>query len=390
MIYSVNFMDLTEKINPHAVVRYLKDTGWKQYSSKRKDINIFQLFKENDEFYQVVIPLDKTLSDYKYAMYESIEQIALSEKQSTEQLMLYLLNPNTDIIKIRLQKDNVEAGSILFDDAINLYENAKKLIAATAQDILNPKIFHQGRQEESVSTFINNCKFGQTEIGSYVISIVCPFAELDESKGYRQLSIFSDEEQCANSLTRKVTNRIMNNVSVIKKNIDNGDISKLITMENNSEDDSNIISANFYEALTGLNLSDTDTTVEFLAQWSPVVKTNRCEQERIALTHDYYQPIVTTIDKLRETLNTHTKIVGRIRKLESIPDASKRTTGKVTIVYLDEVEKKKVINVELNKEDYNKALEAHESGSTVEVIGDIVDNGKRVRTMQCESFSIIG
>ena len=337
-----------------------------------------------------MIPLDKTLSDYKYAMYESIEQIALSEKKSTEQLMLYLLNPNTDIIKIRLQKDNVEAGSILFDDAINLYENAKKLIAATAQDILNPKLFHQGRQEESVSTFINNCKFGQTEIGSYVISIVCPFAELDESKGYRQLSIFSDEEQCANSLTRKVTNRIMNNVSVIKKNIDNGDISKLITMENNSEDDSNIISANFYEALTGLNLSDTDTTVEFLAQWSPVVKTNRCEQERIALTHDYYQPIVTTIDKLRETLNTHTKIVGRIRKLESIPDASKRTTGKVTIVYLDEVEKKKVINVELNKEDYNKALEAHESGSTVEVIGDIVDNGKRVRTMQCESFSIIG
>ena len=49
-----------------------------------------------------------------------------------------------------------------------------------------------------------------------------------------------------------------------------------------------------------------------------------------------------------------------------------------------------MINVELNKEDYNKALEAHESGSTVEVIGDIVDNGKRVRTMQCESFSIIG
>lgn len=43
MIYSVNFMDLTEKINPYAVVRYLKDTGWMQYKPKR---NILKSFKK--------------------------------------------------------------------------------------------------------------------------------------------------------------------------------------------------------------------------------------------------------------------------------------------------------------------------------------------------------
>lgn len=71
-----------------------------------------------------------------------------------------------------------------------------------------------------MSQFINNCKFGQTEIGSYVVSVVCPFAELDDAEGYKQLSIFSEEEQCADSLTRKVTNRIMSNVSFIKNTID--------------------------------------------------------------------------------------------------------------------------------------------------------------------------
>lgn len=188
MIYSVNFMDLTEKINPHAVVRYLKDTGWMQYKTKKEYIKIFQKITEKEEFYQVIIPIDKTLADYKKAMFDAIEQIAFLEGQSTEQLMLYLLNPNTDILKIRLQKKDVEAGSIFFDDAINLFENAKKLIAATALDVLHPKHIHQGRPEEAVSQFINNCKFGQTEIGSYVISVVCPFAELDESEEYRQLS----------------------------------------------------------------------------------------------------------------------------------------------------------------------------------------------------------
>ena len=96
-----------------------------------------------------------------------------------------------------------------------------------------------------------------------------------------------------------------------------------------------------------------------------------------------------SIEKLRETINTHTKIVGRVKKLESIPDASKRTNGKVTIVYLDENDSKKTVSVQLAKDDYNKAIEAHESGSHVEVIGEIEDNGKRKKLMTAESFSII-
>ena len=99
MIYSVNFMDLTEKINPHAVVRYLKDTGWMQYKTKKEYIKIFQKITEKEEFYQVIIPIDKTLADYKKAMFDAIEQIAFLEGQSTEQLMLYLLNPNTEVVQ---------------------------------------------------------------------------------------------------------------------------------------------------------------------------------------------------------------------------------------------------------------------------------------------------
>lgn len=42
--------------------------------------------------------------------------------------------------------------------------------------------------------------------------------------------------------------------SNIKANIDNGEIDKLI-----SEDEGAMISANFYEALTGMNISEQDT-----------------------------------------------------------------------------------------------------------------------------------
>lgn len=143
--------------------------------------------------------------------------------------------------------------------------------------------------DDRVFKFLSNCRFGQTEIGSYVVPVVCPFAELDKNEDFKQLSIFSDEEQCANSLTRQVTNRVMRNISFIKSKIDNGEIDQLI-----SQDKGQTISANFYEALGGLTLDSTDTDMEFIAERSPVVKNTNRIQNRILLTHDYYQPIETT------------------------------------------------------------------------------------------------
>ena len=46
MIYSVNFVDMTWKLNPLAVTKYLSETNWELYPIKRNDIKIFQYKKE--------------------------------------------------------------------------------------------------------------------------------------------------------------------------------------------------------------------------------------------------------------------------------------------------------------------------------------------------------
>lgn len=384
MIYSVNLLDLTEKVNPLLFAKYLRETGWNNIPRKNNNLRVYQIIAKEGELFQVTIPMDKTLLDYKMAMYEAVESVAFVEGRSTEQVMLFLLNPNTDILKIRLDRKDVEIGNIFFDDAIRIYENTKKLLAATAQDVLHPRQYHRGRIDDSILRFIGNCRFGQTEIGSYIVSVVCPFVELSETEGYQQLSIFSDEEKCAGSLTRLVTNRVMTNISKIKQNIDNGDEDKLVSTQEPA-----IISANFYEALAGLNLDIEGANVEFFAQWSPTVKKNRSENSHIVLSHDYYQPITSAIGKIHSRTNTKARILGRIKKLESSPDVASRTTGKVTVVYLDEDEKKKNITANLSKEDYDKAIQAHTTGSYIEMIGDITQCKSRNSTMICETFSIV-
>lgn len=379
MIYSVNFIDMTLKLDPLAVVKYLIETNWNQYAIKRNDIKIFQ-YDENNIFEQVTIPLDVNLRDYKNTMYDAICKIAILENKSVEQLMLYLLNPNTDILKIRLEKDDVEQGNIMLDNAINLFNNAKKILAATALDIINPQKTHYGRMDDSVKKFLSQCRFGQTEIGSYVVSVVCPFAELTETGQHHQLSIFSDEERCANSLTRKVTNKLMTNIATVKKKIDNNDFDSLVNYENT-------ISSNFYEALNGLNLQSENTTIEFTAEWSPTVKKNRCEFNKITITNDYYNPIQNIISKIKECDSKRTEIVGKIRHLDASPTIDKRDSGIIKVVYVGDNDKIKTVTAKLSKEDYKNAVTAHNHGKSVKLIGDIQTKNKSF--MENVNFSIV-
>ena len=379
MIYSINFVDMTLKLNPLAVAKYLIDTQWKEYLVKRNDIKIFQYVKD-DTFEQVTVPLEKNLRDYKQIMYETICKIAYIEKKSVEQQMLYLLNPNTDILKIRLDRKEVESGNIMFDDAIQLYDNAKKLLAATALDIINPKRIHWGRIDDSVQQFLTRCRFGQTEIGSYVVSVVCPFAELSEAEGYKQLSIFSDEERCANSLTRKVTNRLMSNIAIIKKKVDEGNLESLVNYEDG-------ISSNFYEALNGMDLYSENTSVEFIAEWSPIVKSNRSPIEKVMITNDYYEPLQSVISKIKECTNERTEIIGKIKDLKAAPIIDKRKFGTVVVVYISGNGKAKSVKVKLDKEDYDNAVMAHQYGKTVRLIGELKEAPRAM--MENTLFSVI-
>ena len=90
MIYSVNFMNLAGKINPHAAVKYLKDTGWTPYKTKKEDIRVFQRITKNEKFHQVTIPIDKNLADYKKAMFDAVEGQSKRSSWSEAEIHIFL------------------------------------------------------------------------------------------------------------------------------------------------------------------------------------------------------------------------------------------------------------------------------------------------------------
>ena len=87
MVYKIDYSELASSINPIAFAKYLRDTGWVQFDTKRRDIRNFQ--KETHSFYQVTIPMEDSLADYKEALYEACKRVAECEGRFLEQLYLY-------------------------------------------------------------------------------------------------------------------------------------------------------------------------------------------------------------------------------------------------------------------------------------------------------------
>lgn len=371
MIYSVDLKEMAGRISFVDLCKYVGDIGWDKYRGKvAEGLAVYQK-QLNNKFYQIKIPCNREFSDYAESIYHSVELIAATEDKSIEQIILELLNPMSDILRVRHKSKDVENGSILVEDAINLFDNAKKMLLNATLDILSYKKIHKGRIPEEVSKFINNCRYGQTEIGSYVISLVCPFMNIHEGK-IQQLSLFSDENISAYSLTRKATKKVIDSINAIRGTIEHGDdLSNLI------DNPENRISVSFIESLTNMNLSQENNSIEISAKWAPTVSENKAYMDCATLSHDHYSPLKTIVDKYKKEDEISTIVLdGRIAKLTASPKIEDRKNGQAQLVYIDENSQAKKVMLELGKDEYDIAIQAHSAGKTIRASGEF--SGKKM------------
>lgn len=367
------------KIKPQVLISYILMNKWVEISIKRNDIKIFQYKYENDYFEQIIIPMNNELYDFNLAMYEAIKTLAEVEKKDIEQFIYFLYNPNVDIIKIRMQNDETKNGSIPINIGFSFYENIKNLIISTLEDIIEPKKNHRGKKSLKVHKILSNYELGQTEIGSYVVSIILKFED-DMTPENKLLDL---NDMYKDSFTRQLTCKLMKNINHIKQSIDDDKLDNLISYSNE-----NNISINFYEALNGLNLKNKNVNVEFQTQWSPFVHSNKYEKDKIKLSHYYYSYIEKVIKELKKDEDEEVTITGFVTKLGAAPELRKRNLGNVTISYadIDDDNKYKQITIKVSPNDYNLAIDAHKNGKIVEAI---VLKRENSNSMKCIDFKVL-
>ena len=89
MIRAAGLLDLTKDINPTAFARYLKRTGWAPFETKREQVRVFQ-HEDHRGFFQIRLPIDKKLSDFREATYRAVETLATVEGRPVDQVLQVL------------------------------------------------------------------------------------------------------------------------------------------------------------------------------------------------------------------------------------------------------------------------------------------------------------
>lgn len=363
---------------------YLRNTGWSRIEVPKHSIALFQKQIGNN-FFETLLPLSKDYSDYNYRIVDVLENIAEAENRQVHQILTDLSIPPGDTVRFRVINKDTVGGTISFLEGFNLLEGAKKALFTTACDIVQPEKYHKRLGLKGAQQFIEECRLGQTEKGSFIASVICPFVNQTQEDKAKRLSIFNHVEEFRHSLTRKVTTRLMSSLAEIKSAIDRGEENKIVDLEGE-----NIISANFLESIIELNSTKETTEIEIITSWSVFALEQPQITRAIKFSNDYIPVLENIISKVKPVdKGFEDDFVGKISGTKAYPDIHSRNEGEIILNYIiGDEEKVSKARVVLNNEDYEKACEAHKQGKTVSIRGKLVTVG-RSKTIENPFFRIV-
>jgi hypothetical protein len=114
------------------------------------------------------------LKDFDLLMARAITVLADFEERPVHELLADLLLPDSDVLRFQESSPSAAAGDVPFDHGLSLLNGARKTLLAAACSTLRPASFHRRMSLTEAEQFLQRCRLGQTERGSFIITVACP------------------------------------------------------------------------------------------------------------------------------------------------------------------------------------------------------------------------
>ena len=358
------------------IIRYLRLTGWEHRSDfPNKKLIVFDGPKDmNEERIQVVLPSNDNFRDYPVRLQEVLYSLNEIEERSVASIVRDIRSPNVDRLQVRILSDISKDGTLPFSYAATLVTGLKDFLIAAACVEENPQPFYR-RASKIGTDYANSCRFGQTNVGSFIINI----ESLVPSVPVKQLSLLTTDE--TEHFNRRVFKRIQRGLSFVRKSIDDGDASPMMDYKNG-------LNANMCEALLALKADQLNIDFEYSVKWSLGVPKPNNIPKTVKIEQIGFEYLESAAKILRDSdESTRRKIVGKVVRL-SAADLDQDSATK-TITISAEVNNKNIkINVPLEKVHYRIACDAHRDGKEVQIEGVLERVGNRWELMAPENFNV--
>lgn len=351
-----------EAIRSLEVISYLRATGWTQRDVRPERYSVWARGNGHGD-YEITVPLSR-FKDFALRMSEVLETLESAEGRSQLQILADLSISNADVVRISSNIAETADGTIPIEDAVALVQKARDAVLAAACSAIEPRAYFAPRKFDQALDYVRKVKMGQTERGSYTVTVVSRVAPV------LQQQPLGDVEE---PYERRVVRTLGTGITTIRAAAEVAAATG--RLESFEEGISLGVSANLCNALVGM-VEDREFVrgLEFSFSWSR--SRPQMQQEvpaRILISPDSL-PVIEEAGRLLRAISPREEfeLIGIVVKLDRQPDEQ---LGRVTVLGFIE-DRTHSIRMELAGEDYTRAVTAHDERKLVFVRGDLFKEGR--------------
>jgi hypothetical protein len=250
--------DVLSSLNPGEVQAYLFSRGWSAVPYGRDGDGLLFHHLSMPEV-DLLLPLKRDLRDYAARMKDLLVSLATIERRPVQEILNDLTGPTGDVFRFRVAGSVAALGNLPLDEAMKLLAGARQLLWSSAFSVIRAEALHPVRTVKQVDDFLKNCRFGQTERGSFVATILAPVPpEIQPPLTGLDAGHFEPEEPYA----RRVTTGLMSSLGLMAQQIRMGKPGELL----NAVDQG--ISANLCDALAMLRPPGDESCLDIRVNWA--------------------------------------------------------------------------------------------------------------------------
>lgn len=365
-------------LKPLELATYLRAKGWRQEADLYGKGSLWVWRSPEGRDFDVALPAKRELGDYPLRISELVQTLAEAEGRSQLDVLRDVETAAADVIRVRASSREADAGSLPLERGVAFIERCRDLMLAAACTTLDKRACFARRKPQQAMDYLTNVRIGQTERGSFVLTMLSPVPPaLTPPDGALGLA------ESPEPYERQVVRILMDSLAAL------GEAAREAAayggMQPFQEAVGRGVSANLCEAVIGLSAVNAEEGLDVNVSWSPSRPVGSGALARIQLGGDSIPIIREAARQFRETAPVEDLVIeGVVTRLDRGADA---TEGDVTIVANVEEHLRRVA-VRLSGDTYSQAVKAHDNRQTVKCTGDLVKEGRGYRLTNPRRFEV--
>lgn len=351
-----------QRLRPFDVVSYLRATGWRRGGGEAR-ATIW--LRDGDEPAEILVPEDRGLADFAARMADVLETLALVERRSQLEILHDLTIAGHDVIRLRANAGDSGDGTIAIDAGTELIDNARDMLLAAAAATAERRSYFPTRKPAIAMDYMDRVRLGQTEFGSYVVTLLSPVSPSLSSTAQQDLGLMEPPYE------RKVTMTLARALDALRRAAaDAASTGTDASFQSAVEDG---VTANLCSAIAGMTEQlGNAAELEIGLSWSPARPLTHDAPAKVRFGSDA-APLLREAARIMKDASPieDYKVVGLVVGLKQRPE---ETQGRVQILSVSE-EAPRSIRMTIDPSNYADAIRAHENRLPVMATGQLVRQG---------------